>query len=317
MGSLLEVGTGFHPELTGRENVFLNGAILGMTRLEIKRKLDQIVEFAEIDQFLETPVKHYSSGMYVRLAFAVAAHLEPEILVVDEVLAVGDGAFQKKCLGKMGEVASQGRTVILVSHNLGVISQLCSQAIWLERGSLRAQGDAREVLTRYAETLDACRGAGEVSFPEDARKQAQLIYVRLANARQETSNTFSCDESVTIETTLVVRSILPGLYGYLELTNGNGTKVLVSDSMDSPPNCFDRLPLGRHRINIMVPPRTLAAGQYRVYLSYACANADQFIVDCPEIVCAFAMNDFRSRRGNSREGFLSTLLQWRCMPHGG
>src|SRR5206468_2493590 len=136
VASLLEVGTGFHPELTGRENIFLNGAILGMTRVEIKKKFDEIVAFAEIDKFLDTPVKRYSSGMYVRLAFAVAAHLEPEILIVDEVLAVGDSEFQKKCLGKMGEVAQGGRTVLFVSHNMAAMRQLCSTGLLLNQGRL-------------------------------------------------------------------------------------------------------------------------------------------------------------------------------------
>src|SRR5262249_52431672 len=138
VASLLEVGTGFHPELTGRENIYLNGAILGMTGAEIRRKFDDIVTFAEVEKFLDTPVKRYSSGMYVRLAFAVAAHLEPEILVVDEVLAVGDAEFQRKCLGKMGEVASGGRTVLFVSHNMGAVRQLCRNVVWLENGIIKA-----------------------------------------------------------------------------------------------------------------------------------------------------------------------------------
>ncbi len=146
VGSLLEVGTGFHPELTGRENIFLNGAILGMRRSEIERKFDEIVAFAEIERFLDTPVKRYSSGMYTRLAFAVAAHLEPEILIVDEVLAVGDAAFQKKCLGKMGEVAREGRTVLFVSHNLAAVRSLCSRAIWLDSGHVVGQGETVTVM---------------------------------------------------------------------------------------------------------------------------------------------------------------------------
>src|SRR5579872_528101 len=149
VGSLLEVGTGFHPELTGRENAFLSGAILGMRRAEIARKFDEIVAFAELEKFIDTPVKHYSSGMYVRLAFAVAAHLEPEILLVDEVLAVGDTNFQKKCLGKMGDVAHAGRTVVLVSHNLGAISQLCPRTIWIESGSIAAAGDSEFIINKY------------------------------------------------------------------------------------------------------------------------------------------------------------------------
>jgi lipopolysaccharide transport system ATP-binding protein len=149
VASLLEVGTGFHPELTGRENIFLNGAILGMGKAEIKRKFDEIVDFAEVEKFLDTPVKRYSSGMYVRLAFAVAAHLEPEILIVDEVLAVGDAQFQKKCLGKMEEVGTEGRTVLFVSHNMAAVSALCKRGILLERGSIRSDSTIRDVVGNY------------------------------------------------------------------------------------------------------------------------------------------------------------------------
>jgi ABC-type polysaccharide/polyol phosphate transport system ATPase subunit len=149
VASLLEVGTGFHPELTGRENIFLNGAILGMTRAEIRHKFDEIVSFAEVEKFLDTPVKRYSSGMYVRLAFAVAAHLEPEILVVDEVLAVGDAEFQKKCLGKMKDVSEHGRTILFVSHNMSAVKTLCSKAIMLEKGQLRALGNVPEIVGLY------------------------------------------------------------------------------------------------------------------------------------------------------------------------
>jgi lipopolysaccharide transport system ATP-binding protein len=149
VGSLLEVGTGFHPELTGRENIYLNGAILGMRRAEVARKFDEIVDFAGVDTFIDTPVKHYSSGMYVRLAFAVAAHMEPEILVVDEVLAVGDAQFQKKCLGKMDDVSRQGRTILFVSHNLDAVQRLCSRGLLLERGRIAADGPITDVVTRY------------------------------------------------------------------------------------------------------------------------------------------------------------------------
>ena len=149
MGTLLEVGTGFHPELTGRENVYLNGAILGMHRREIDGKFDAIVDFAEVEQFVETPVKYYSSGMYVRLAFSVASHLEPEILLVDEVLAVGDAAFQKKCLGRMNDVAGRGRTVLVVSHNMGILRELTDRGIWLHKGEVRFDGDIREAISGY------------------------------------------------------------------------------------------------------------------------------------------------------------------------
>jgi lipopolysaccharide transport system ATP-binding protein len=155
VGSLLEVGTGFHPELTGRENTYLSGAILGMGRAEISRKFDEIVAFAELEQFIDTAVKHYSSGMYVRLAFAVAAHLEPEILLVDEVLAVGDIKFQKKCLGKMGDVARAGRTVVLVSHQLNQIRRLCHRAIWVDGGTIRQDGLTAEVTSAYESAMSS------------------------------------------------------------------------------------------------------------------------------------------------------------------
>ena len=165
VASLLEVGTGFHPELTGRENVFLNGAILGMSREEIKRKFDEIVAFAEVEKFLDTPVKRYSSGMYVRLAFAVAAHLEPEILIVDEVLAVGDAAFQKKCLGKMKDVSKGGRTVLFVSHNMAAIQQLTNKCLLLQLGEIAASGETSDVVGRYFET--ATKSAGNVYANKD------------------------------------------------------------------------------------------------------------------------------------------------------
>jgi lipopolysaccharide transport system ATP-binding protein len=158
VGSLLEVGTGFHPELTGRENIYLNGAILGMRQTEIEKKFDEIVDFAEVEKFLDTPVKHYSSGMYTRLAFAVAAHLETEILLVDEVLAVGDASFQRKCLGKMSAVAKQGRTVVFVSHNTAAILSLCGRATWLDAGKVRDDGETSDVVQHYLKSMSATEG---------------------------------------------------------------------------------------------------------------------------------------------------------------
>jgi lipopolysaccharide transport system ATP-binding protein len=170
VGSLLEVGTGFHPELTGRENIYLNGAILGMKRTEIERKFDEIVDFAEVERFIDTPVKHYSSGMYLRLAFAVAAHLEPDILLVDEVLAVGDAQFQKKCLGKMGQVAQQGRTVLFVSHNLAAISSMCKTIIVLESGRLKLKGPTAQAIDYYQSTLNAQEDESNDFLPRSAAR---------------------------------------------------------------------------------------------------------------------------------------------------
>jgi lipopolysaccharide transport system ATP-binding protein len=167
---LLEVGTGFHPELTGRENIFLNGAILGMKRGEIERKFDEIVAFADIDRFLDTPVKHYSSGMYVRLAFSVAAHLEPEILLVDEVLAVGDAAFQRKCLGKMDDVTKQGRTVLFVSHNMALVQSLCQRGILLQKGGVTHDGPVGDVVNAYLQQLEQAETQDSASAPTDTAR---------------------------------------------------------------------------------------------------------------------------------------------------
>jgi lipopolysaccharide transport system ATP-binding protein len=190
VGSLLEVGTGFHPELTGRENIFLNGAILGMRKEEIEKKFDEIVAFAEVEKFLDTPMKRYSSGMYVRLAFAVAAHLEPEILLVDEVLAVGDAQFQKKCLGKMGEVAREGRTVLFVSHNMAAVNRLCRQAMWLDEGRLQMTGTAESVVAAYLSAGAEVEGERRWENLEEApgNEKIRLRAVRILNSTGEISS---------------------------------------------------------------------------------------------------------------------------------
>src|SRR5882724_7078451 len=180
LASLLEVGTGFHPELTGRENIYLNGSILGMKKTEIDRKFDEIVTFAEVERFLDTPVKHYSSGMYVRLAFAVAAHMETDILLVDEVLAVGDAAFQKRCLGKMGDVAKEGRTVLFVSHSMGAVTALCNHTIWFEGGKIEAAGPTAEIVTAYfSEVFQSTEGDLDKLRLPGLGKEARILAVEL------------------------------------------------------------------------------------------------------------------------------------------
>lgn len=312
VASLLEVGTGFHPELTGRENIYLNGAILGMSKVEIRQKFDEIVAFAEVEKFLDTPVKRYSSGMYVRLAFAVAAHLEPEILIVDEVLAVGDAQFQKKCLGKMDEVGKQGRTVLFVSHNMGVISQLCPSCIWLENGRVREVGITERIVSVYMQNGIAAY-AGDVEFDEDDAKPAQLKRLTLLNEEGQICQNFDCDQSVQIRIEIKVKKPLPGLYGYLGIDKTDGTKILVSDSFDgSSQNPLDNLSQGNYQFKIVIPARTLAAGEYLIIFSLACPAADQFQVDTPGTVCSFTLDDFTSRRGNLRAGYFSTLLAWQA-----
>lgn len=188
VSSLLEVGTGFHPELTGRENVFLNGTILGMTRAEVKRKFDEIVDFSGVEKFLDTPVKRYSSGMKVRLAFAVAAHLEPEILIIDEVLAVGDAEFQKKCLGKMEDVAGEGRTVLFVSHNMGAVKSLCNRGIFLQNGKVKKIGTASEAVDYYLENTVETKGVFELPTPDmtdEVEKPGYAFKIIVENDRGE------------------------------------------------------------------------------------------------------------------------------------
>jgi lipopolysaccharide transport system ATP-binding protein len=197
VGSLLEVGTGFHPELTGRENIFLNGAILGMKKVEIGRKFDEIVAFSEVEQFIDTPVKRYSSGMRVRLAFSVAAHLEPEILIVDEVLAVGDTSFQKKCLGKMDSVAKEGRTVLFVSHNMAALQTLCQRGLWLNNGCLKVDGSADSAVEAYFEQLQARDGSE--SLLESTHRDLTIEKVILKDGDGVSGSTFKPNEAITVE----------------------------------------------------------------------------------------------------------------------
>jgi len=200
VGCLLEVGTGFHPELTGRENVFLNGSILGMTKREIERKFDEIVSFAEVDRFLDTPVKHYSSGMHVRLAFAVAAHLEPEILLIDEVLSVGDVGFQKKCLGKMDSIAGEGRTVLFVSHNLGAIANLCRSAMWIDEGRIAARGSADETIKSYLESMSG-DGAADAAgaWRREGSGEARVKRIQMLDTSGAPCDMFKMGDSVAVE----------------------------------------------------------------------------------------------------------------------
>jgi lipopolysaccharide transport system ATP-binding protein len=201
IASLLEVGTGFQPELTGRENIFLNGAILGMSKPEIRRKLDEIIAFSEVEKFIDTPVKRYSSGMYVRLAFAVAAHLEPEILVVDEVLAVGDAQFQRKCLGKMKEVGEEGRTILFVSHNMVAVKSLCRRALWLDEGAVRAHGPTDQVVDDYLGLAFASRYDQTWIDAEDAPRCAEAVvrHIEVGSARSADNGLLAISDPLTVE----------------------------------------------------------------------------------------------------------------------
>ncbi len=311
IGSLLEVGTGFHPEMTGRENIYMNGAILGMTKNDISRKLDEIIDFSGCERYIDTPVKRYSSGMTVRLGFAVAAFLDPEILVVDEVLAVGDAEFQRKAIGKMKDVSSgEGRTVLFVSHNMGSIRSLCSRGILMENGGIKADGEVNHICDMYLN--DSLESLGALWQKElNPEKDFQVTKVELLDSKGEGKSIFSCDDDFHIRMTVNVKNRVPGLYGYLQFTKADGVAAWISDSNDLTANKLEMLPLGTSQIDITVPKRTLAPGEYSVYLNFTGPQmAKSYEVDSPRYVCMFTLSDESTLRGNGRGGYLSTLLDW-------
>ena len=263
VGSLLEVGTGFHPELTGRENVFLNGSILGMRRAEIRARFDEIVEFAEIERFLDTPVKRYSSGMSVRLAFAVAAHLEPEILLVDEVLAVGDAAFQRKSLGKMNEVAKEGRTVVFVSHNLAIIQALCTRGVLLERGEVVTDAPIGEAIDSYLRTLERAASADLLERTDrDSRAYDETLVRRLEICNPGGHpNVVVAGQPATIA--IDVTEQLPTMECQLTIANSLGQPVCTLDSEVSAPVDVRNGDMGP-RIECEIAGLPLLPGRYRI-----------------------------------------------------
>jgi lipopolysaccharide transport system ATP-binding protein len=285
VASLLEVGTGFHPELTGRENIYLNGAILGMTRAEIGRKFDDIVAFAEVEKFLDTPVKRYSSGMYVRLAFAVAAHLEPEILVVDEVLAVGDAEFQEKCLGKMDESSHrEGRTVLLVSHNMGAINRLCRRVLWLDRGRIRECGPRETLVARYLARSPVNRD--RVVRLDGARRSpfVQADRLRLTGLEWLTHLPLRHGEPVRarvhFETNAPVSSVSPAV----AFNNREGGRVLTYHMYDKEVRREFVCP-GKHSVDLLVNSLTLGPGIYNLEIGFTSGDFRGLdsIPDCAQV----------------------------------
>ncbi len=226
VASLLEVGTGFHPDLSGRENIFLNGTILGMTRKEIKTKFDEIVAFSGVEKFIDTPVKFYSSGMYVRLAFAVAAHLEPEILIIDEVLAVGDAEFQKKCLGKMGEVAGQGRTVLFVSHNMQAVKALCSKAVFLKNGQMVSSGNAKDIIDTYIATTNPYFNQRYIVNDEDkVYKKNYFQEICIVDSQDREKYEFKFDEPFKVHAKICIQKFDPDAKICFALLDRNGSRI--------------------------------------------------------------------------------------------
>lgn len=273
IASLLEVGTGFHPELTGRENIYLNGAILGMSRQEIKTKFDEIVAFAEVEKFLDTPVKRYSSGMYVRLAFAVAAHLEPEILIVDEVLAVGDVEFQKKCLGKMSEVSKEGRTIIFVSHNMNAIEQLCNKAIFLEKGSIAYERDnVNEVIHKYMDFNKGDIERSEWANVEDKYTNSNFKpkFFSVQDCKNKViTKAMQNDEEINIVIEGEVEEFDKALQVGYALYNEDNQLLYWSVFNDSAEENWPEVKYGMNKFVSQLPKRFLNQGMYRVELIVA------------------------------------------------
>src|SRR4030095_6366857 len=267
VASLLEVGTGFHPELTGRENIFLNGSILGMTRKEIESQFDQIVAFAEIEKFIDTPVKRYSSGMYVRLAFAVAAHLDPEILIIDEVLAVGDYAFQQKCLNKMQDVSTSGRTVLFVSHNLGAINRLCDRCILLDQGQLVLSGPTASTVQTYM--TSGLMQRAEYTQAASGEKAVSLSRIALIDEQGEIRSDVPYDSELKFELDYEVNQTVIGVSVGIGLFTVDGTCALFSGAFASPPELLGARQPGRYRTSVTIPPRWLNIGRYTVTVSIA------------------------------------------------
>jgi lipopolysaccharide transport system ATP-binding protein len=309
VASLLEVGTGFHPELSGRENIFLNGSILGMTRKEIERKFDEIVSFAEVEKFIDTPVKRYSSGMYVRLAFAVAAHLEPEILVVDEVLAVGDHRFQQKCLSKMHDVATHGRTILFVSHNMGAVSRLCKRTILLNEGRVVTIGPTPDVVQLY--TVSNTLGRAEYLQPAAPQKTMNLRRVAILKDG-EMRGDVGYHESFSIHLEYEVNRALAGGNVGIGLFSADGTCVFASADFDAHPELLEMREPGYYHADIELPAQWLTNGRYVVHV-YLSSGAGTEIYDNPEAL-VFTIVDTGtpgSKYGVRRSGVLQPILEWK------
>ncbi|MBE0684973.1 MAG: ABC transporter ATP-binding protein [Anaerolineaceae bacterium] len=283
VGSLLEVGTGFHPELTGRENIFLNGAILGMKRTEIEKKYDEIVEFSEVRKFIDTPVKRYSSGMYLRLAFAVAAHLEPDILVVDEVLAVGDAEFQRKCLGKMSDVAEQGRTVLFVSHNMSAILRLTSETLVMEKGRIVKRAPSNEAVDYYLSSGFAETGERVWDQDEIPGNSAPFLpkVLRIRNEQGQIVNTIRSTEKMSIEFEYELEEVITGLRVGYYLMSSRGEFVFTTFDTDEP-QMYDRYlarEKGHYISRCEIPADTFNDGRFIVGINASTYRIHRYFQD--------------------------------------
>lgn len=309
VASLLEVGTGFHPELTGRENIFLNGAVLGMSRREIKSKFDEIVDFAEVERFLDTPVKRYSSGMYVRLAFAVAAHLDPEILIVDEVLAVGDSAFQKKCLGKISQAARGGRTVLFVSHNMGVVNALCERVIMLVGGEIVADGDSDSVIPLYMKSGSSAINAKNV-LSED--KSLTFLGLELMDSEGNQRNSFHTQEAVHVAIEFEVHCrnnyfVNP----VLDIQDEYGNSVFTTSNFNERVWFTNQTRPGCYRSICTIPPDVLNDRLYTIGVLF-CKDATSLILHIESIARLDVVDSgqYRDIFSGPRRGLVRPPCRW-------
>lgn len=309
VGSLLEVGTGFHPELTGRENVYFSGAILGMKEAEIRSQFDRIVDFSGVEAFMDTPVKYYSSGMRVRLGFAVAAHLKPEILLVDEVLAVGDAAFQKKCLGKMQDAAAGGRTVVLVSHSMNAIKRLCNRALLISSGRMIVQGEPDAVVDQYLLQARGL-GRGEATFPGREGEPFNISRVSVTDGGGRVlTGPMEVEERICVEAEFRLERELPGGYAVMTLRNRSGEVVMMSDNRDSRESA-GMTAAGVHRIRIEMPAPMLVPGTYSV--SMALCRPPKGSLFRRDDAVSFELADTGGIR-SGRVGYIYVPLKWRSL----
>ena len=302
IASLLEVGTGFHPELTGRENVFLNGAILGMTKIEIEKKFDEIIDFSGVEKYIDTPVKRYSSGMRVRLAFAVAAHLEPEILLIDEVLAVGDIEFQRKCLGKMKDISGEGRTILFVSHNMGAINNLCKKGIVLSDGKIIYSGDTQNAINEYLSRANIYKKHnGRVNFQPIPEKLIQIMQVSMTDIRANVKSQFEYSENVVVNIGFDIRESNFDYYCVLFVLDMQGNWIYFTSDDDLSRSAIAGIKAGQYKYQIELPSKLLKPGKYYITVSLT-QNRRGAPHDRRDFVLDFEIIDNKTRRG-MRDGY--------------
>jgi len=313
IASLLEVGTGFHGELTGRENIFLNGAILGMKRRRIAEKLDSIIDFSGIEQHIDTPVKRYSSGMYVRLAFAVAAHLDSDILIADEVLAVGDAEFQEKAIGKMQELSTgEGRTVFFVSHNMLSVGKLCNNGILLHKGNITYSGNINDCINNYIGKTDIKIDDMPVKILDiDSSKPFQVEKIELLNNENEQTLIFERTDNITILLHCISYTPISDMYGYLRIKNSNDLPIIICDSREDGNDIFNSMSSEKYLISLTIPSCILASGEYTIDIIFGSGYYKDFYIDSHEKCFKFKIIDSLSLRGNERNSLTSMILDWK------